>query len=47
MKEHHSKQALMLAIETMSWVEVRYVNVPKALADAVKQLNIQNDTLFQ
>ena len=36
----------MLAIETMSWVELRYVNVPKALADAVKQLNIQNDSVI-
>lgn len=36
----------MLAIETMSWLELRYVNVPKALADAVKQLNIQNDSVI-
>ena len=36
----------MLAIETMSWVELRYVNVTEALADTVKQLNIQNDSVI-
>ena len=46
MKDYHSKQALMLAIETLSWLELRYVNVPKALADTVKQLNIQNDSVI-
>ncbi len=39
-------EVLMLAIETMSQVELRYVNVPMALADAVKQSNIQNDSVI-
>ena len=42
MGEHFLKQAWMLAIEAMSWTELREVGVSTALAKATGQLGIRN-----
>jgi len=46
MKSGYSKQALMLAIEAMSWIELRGVGVSKALADSARQLDVRDDRVI-
>lgn len=43
MEEHSVKQTWTLAIETMSWIELKDVTIPTALARTTKQLRIEDN----